>query len=311
MKPCRWIALAAGAAALLAFAAPARADYCRTKACDDQPAYDDVWQEESDPSCVRDEAGCLIAGQPLYWPMSCISFSVQHDGSPSQGIDFDTAHDVINTAFSTWMSADCGSGATPGFVMSDYGAVECRRIQYNQNHGNANVFLFRDDAWPHKGAENALALTTVTYNTENGQIYDADVEINAVSTTFTTTDVAEDVRDDLLAVLTHEAGHFLGLGHESLGTATMYAFYTTGDTFQRTLDPDDAAGICNIFPPSSDIDGDQCTPRHGFSRECGETKESGCGVSPSGSSTSSVLGLGIVGLVLGLRRRRHARRVGR
>src|SRR6185503_2502521 len=120
----------------------------------------------------------------------------------------------VQASFDTWLSADCGDGATPGVVIVDDGPVDdspidCAIREDNENQRNANVFLFRDDEWPHMGADDALALTTVSYNRENGEIYSADVEINAATAKFTTTDAEEDVVDDLQSVLTHECGHFL------------------------------------------------------------------------------------------------------
>jgi hypothetical protein len=291
----RLLALAGGAG-LLALSGPARADYCRSKACDDEPAYADVWQETPDPPCDRDAQGCLLAGQPLFWPQSCISFSVQRDGSKKQDIDYETVHAIVQASFDTWLNADCGDGATPGVVIADYGPVSCDIPQYNDDQGNANVFLFREDEWPHVGADNALALTTVSYDPETGLIYDADVEINAVGGHFTTTDAREDVRDDLLSVLTHECGHFLGLSHDPDPDATMYKTYARGDLGPRDLLANDTAGICAIYPPVSDLVSDHCAPRHGFSPECGvqKTAESGCGMSRKRSGASSPAGIAIL-----------------
>ena len=86
--------LASLAAALVAsVAGSARADYCRTKACDNHLAYDDVWQTEPDAPCDTLPDGCRLEGQPLYWPHSCLSFSVQKDGSAARaGVE---AGDVI------------------------------------------------------------------------------------------------------------------------------------------------------------------------------------------------------------------------
>jgi hypothetical protein len=291
---------------ILAIASPAEAAFCRTKACDDQPAYDDVWQESPDPACVRDDVGCLLEGQPLYWPQSCISFSVQRDGSRSQGIDFEATHAIIVASFDAWINADCGDGATPGVTIADYSPSNCATAEYNQDQGNANVFMFRDEAWPYRGAEDTLALTTITYNTENAQIYDADVEINSAEADFTTTDVEEDIRDDLQSVLTHECGHFLGLSHDNVFGSTMYPEYHAGEFHQRKLDKDDTDGVCAIYPPAGDLSAHNCAPRHGFSRECGVPQESGCGLSKSGSGSSSHAGIALL-FALGLAARRFKR----
>ncbi len=309
MKPATPLCFAALAAAFVAtFPATAFAQYCRTKACDTHPAFDDVWQTEPDPPCDRDVNGCLLEGQPLYWPKSCFSFSVQKDGSRKQGIDFDTAHSVIQQAFDIWLGADCG-GATPSFRVDDLSPVTCGDAQYNQSQGNANIFMFRDSDWPYVNSEDTLALTTITYNTENAQIYDADVELNSAMEIFTVTDNPHETVNDLLSVVTHEAGHFLGLSHDASPLATMWSRYNPGSLEQRSLHTTDIEGICAVYPPGEDLPDDACLPRHGFARDCATEEDTGCGVSAgSGSGTGSALLLALTGLVLvGRRRRKTAR----
>ncbi len=274
-------ALAFGVASLFA-AAQARAEYCRTKACDNQPAYDDVWQTTPDTPCQRDSVGCLLEGTPLYWPQNCISFSVQQDGSPAQSIDYGLAHATIEKAFEAWLNVDCGGGAIPSFGVADFGPAVCDHIEYNKDQPNANVFLFRDGSWPYAGQEDTLALTTITYNTENAQIYDADVEINSAQARFTFADDSAGTVDDLQAVLTHECGHFLGLSHDPVLGSSMYPEYSPGDLYQRTPDGDDIAGICEIYPPSDEVDVKHCAPRHGFSRDCAKPQSGGCSIRRTG-----------------------------
>jgi hypothetical protein len=290
---------------VLSFAADADA-FCRTKACDNKPAYDDVWQELPDPPCTRDSFGCPINGEPLHWPATCISYDVQRDGSRSDGIDYDTANAVIAQAFATWQSADC-AGEPPSLIVKDHGAVVCTKAEYNQEQPNANLFTFRDNDWPYMNAEDTLALTTITYNTETAEIYDADVEINSFDATFTTTDDPNLVNADLLSVLTHEVGHFLGLSHAPQRVATMYPEYAPKDTHQRTLDADDAAGICEIYPPGRNV-GAACEPRHGFSSECAVAEEDGCGIARRPRSPLGLVMLVPLGLLLGLRRLGRTRR---
>jgi hypothetical protein len=71
--------------------------------------------------------------------------------------------------------------------------------------------------------------------------------------------------------LTHEAGHFLGLSHSPDPTATMKAVYSAASdgTSFRTLEPDDVAGICDVYPPERRPVTTSCENRHGFSEQCG------------------------------------------
>jgi hypothetical protein len=292
---------AAALGALVVSLASDAAAFCRTKACDNKPAYDDVWQESADPPCTRDAFGCPIDGTPLHWPATCISFTVQRDGSKSDGIDYELASSVINEAFAIWQGADCG-GLPPSLLVQDRGAVVCNKAEYNQEQPNANLFTFRDRDWPYRNAEDTLALTTITYNTETAEIYDADVEINSFDATFTVTD--DLVSADLLSVLTHEVGHFLGLSHSPDDGATMYWQYAHKETHQRTLNPYDIEGICEIYPPGRSVAA-SCEPRHGFSSECAVAEDGGCGVARGSRGTVAYAGLAPLGLLLGLRRLRR------
>ena len=74
---------------------------------------------------------------------------------------------------------------------------------------------------------------------------------------------------DLQSILTHEAGHFLGLAHSPDAEATMAAQYYEGTTTFRSLAADDVAAVCAAYPPKA-IDVETCNPipRHGFSELC-------------------------------------------
>jgi hypothetical protein len=193
------------------------------------------------------------------------------------------------------------------------GPIICDQPEFNKSAPNANVWMYRDDEWPYVGANSTLALTTITFEVPTGKILDADVEINSFKIDLTTDGAGG---SDLQSIVTHEAGHFLGLAHSMVKTATMNAQYQPGQISFRSLDPDDQAGICAVYPP--DRDAPACTqpaPRHGFSRYCGgEGGDSGDGSAKKGCSVAtgrsspedgtSLMVLGSLGLLLGGRRLR-------
>lgn len=251
----RWLAVAAFA--LASSGAVEASAYCRTTTCDPtQPA-----------GCPTDDEGCETTGLPLYWASNCVTVSVQGDGAPTQNIDYDTAAASVQRAFATWTSVDC-FGAPPSITVDVQGPVQCDKSEYNSDRGNANIVLFREDKWPYgAGAQDALGVTFVNFDPSSGEIWDVDVEINAIAETLSTDPGPNDV--DLDSVLTHEAGHLLGLAHTKDQSATMFPAYHPGSTSLRNLGYDDVAGLCAIYPSTRTISSTSCTPRHGFSPLCG------------------------------------------
>jgi hypothetical protein len=303
MTPLRIGSLAALAAACLLAPSVASA-YCIARGCDEDADFNETFEGET--MCIRDGYCLVSGGVELHWPKSCISYGVQRDGSDSDGIDFDTAHDLVNVAFQAWLDVDCGEGFGPSVAVKDMGAVDCRKAEYNQDQGNANVILFRDDDWPYLNSVDALALTTLTYNVRNGEIYDADIEVNSFEADLTTGD--SNVRDDFQSIITHEIGHFLGLSHSNIPGATMRPGYLTTNTDLRDLDDDDVAGICAVYPPDEEVNADDCGPRHGFSRDCAKPLEESCAMGAPGGG-SAVAGWALVALAsAGALRRARKRR---
>jgi len=80
-----------------------------------------------------------------------------------------------------------------------------------------------------------------------GQIVEADILFNStVSFSTSTTSVPD--RIDLQSVATHEIGHFLGLDHSPLPSATMFWSVAPGYIYPRTLSSDDIAAISILYP---------------------------------------------------------------
>lgn len=225
--------------------------YCRTASCPGGV---------TGAQCVPAQAG--DCGVLLAWPSPCVQFWIQEDASNQ--VTLAQAETVFTAAFQAWTGAACGSG-TPGIRATYGGPVACTEHEYNQQAGNANIIVFRDAEWPHP-SKSTLALTTVTYNLDTGDIYDADMELNSATVTFTVSDSS--VQYDLLSVATHEAGHFLGLSHSVSSAATMRPDYIPQSTMLRDLDSDDIAAICDAYPPANVPASCDDTPRHGFSGLC-------------------------------------------
>jgi Matrixin len=277
--------------AAAALAAPRAAHaFCLTRGCSDPRVQ-----------CVFVD-GCLMNGKQLYWGSRCVSFDVQKDGSPLRGITYDAAHAAITKAFSQWTRASCGDGRTPGITLSDFGPVECRTPEYNEEGPNANVIMFRDDDWPYENAIDTLALTTLIYDANSGEIYDADVEVNTYQSNMVISDVGpSDI--DFNSVITHELGHFLGLSHSSAFGSTMHRSYSPGETDMASIEYDDEQGVCAALPPDREAQSTSCEPRHGFSDQCGLPYT--CGFAPARPSAATAGALAaLLGLSWAARRRR-------
>jgi hypothetical protein len=206
----------------------------------------------------------------LYWLNDCVGYSLQQNAS--QEIDLASATEAAAQAFAAWRAVDCGGGAHPSIdATHDMGPVGCDKVEYNNRQPNQHVILLRDGAWPYPGSANTLGLTTLRPDPLSGEVFDADIEINAPAVA---QEAALNSAVSLQSVLLHEIGHYLGLAHSTDSDAVMFAFYKP---VSMALTQDDIDGICAIYPPdgtrstsAGSVPKAACdpTPRHGFSAQC-------------------------------------------
>jgi MYXO-CTERM domain-containing protein len=230
---------------------------------------------------------------PVWWRSACLGLSVESGGSKYASAAVVDAI-LFQSVLPNWMNADCPGGGHPSIEVVDLGPVECDQHQANLYGPNANEVIFHDDAWPYDDGAGCtsssltVALTTVTFHPETGELWDADIEINSACFPLSTTLPVPAGRYDLQSILQHETGHYLGLAHPPDPEAIMYYLYSPGSDGKRKLDSDDIAGACTIYPPSGErsdapFEGDgggplvaglvaegTCdpTPRNGFSSPC-------------------------------------------
>ncbi len=96
-----------------------------------------------------------------------------------------------------------------------------------------------------------IAVCQWWYNNLQGQILDADIKFYDGGFKFFTGTTGCSGGMYVEDVGTHEFGHFLGLGHSAVASATMYPTIWYCSQSGRALDADDIAGMETIYPAGS------------------------------------------------------------
>lgn len=196
----------------------------------------------TDPVSADD---CAAQGPSLFWKNQCVGYAVNQAASKKATLA--KARTIVNTAFTAWTAKN--TVCTPGVRGIELKPTATSTVGFDPKLGtNENVIVFRDQAWPYNDAGNPLALTTVTFNADTGEILDADIEVNSADQAVTGGEPLPATGYDLQSIITHEVGHLLGLAHSRVDGATMEARYDRGQTGLRSLEVDDQKGICDIYP---------------------------------------------------------------
>lgn len=258
----------------------------------DAHAFCRTTSQAASPSFQPAGDSCWTKGVVVWWKDSCVAYEIEATGG--KNVSYDSVASVAATSFSTWTSVACAAGQVTMTVTAGKAVpLACTAVGYVKGaKNNVNEIIFHDDGWPYNDGFNTIALTTLTFNADTGQILDADIELNTSSGLITTgTPTASTF--DLQSVLTHESGHFFGLAHSGHTEATMYSKYLPASTSMRVLAADDTAGICAIYgtsqrPTSTGAVPAECnaTPRGSYDGTCPAPQGSN-GCSASGARTNA------------------------
>lgn len=131
----------------------------------------------------------------------------------------------------------------------DFLPMGCTSNLKNENDGVNSIILVKS-GWDFDTA--AIAITRNFYvagtTPDAGMILDSDILLNGVNHSFTTTD--EVGKHDVRNIVTHEIGHFIGLGHEVApidSEATMFAVASPNETKKRSLAASDLQGMLSAY----------------------------------------------------------------
>ena len=172
---------------------------------------------------------------------------------PSPDVTSVALADAVGRAFATWQ------GVSTAAVRAQF--LGMTTVPPGFRDGRTTLgFLDRPDL------ERVLGATSFLLDAATGEIVEADVFFNT-RFSWSTASAGEPGRIDLESVALHEIGHLLGLGHSALGETEMIGAtarrvigsgavmfpiaMSAGAIADRTLQPDDIAGISDLYPTSA------------------------------------------------------------
>ena len=186
------------------------------------------------------------------WNQRCVPFWINND---SPMLLTDESEQLVQDSFEEWSNQDCTdlnfryAGGTSQGALFDPDSAQ-----------NKNVVLVvdtqaqADEVFDEPGL---LAITLTSFSVETGEIFDADIVMNAAEFRFeTVTNVAAcrgltNPPFDLQNTLVHEIGHFIGFDHTPEPEATMFASAQACETLKRDLAATDLDGVCTVYPTGS------------------------------------------------------------
>ncbi|MCC6746702.1 MAG: matrixin family metalloprotease [Deltaproteobacteria bacterium] len=195
-----------------------------------------------------------VDGKPnvfLYWPARRLTYYVHEKGSGD--VPLRETLGAVKRSFYAWASPSCTD------ITFDFGGTTpLNRTNISLGKGEKpdmkNVLVWREERWPPTGVTDAsvttemAAITILIYNNDTGELVDADMDLNGYNFFWSSTEDKTKITTDIQNVVTHEVGHILGLGHVDDDKATMYTKTPQGETDKRSLEADDVAGVCFVYP---------------------------------------------------------------
>jgi hypothetical protein len=183
----------------------------------------------------------------LKWATTPVRYFVTDQGvSGVSATDFQAA---VAQAFATWQGVPSAS------IVYQFAGFTSHRP--GDDDGMSTLGFLNEPAM-----DRVLASTSFLVDTVTGALVESDIFFNSAFTWSVAKD-GESAKWDIESIALHEIGHLSGLGHSAIGEtelmsgrrrvlstgAVMFPIALgPGDISGRQLDPDDIAGISDIYP---------------------------------------------------------------
>lgn len=181
--------------------------------------------------CQLQTAGAYVLSQTkngtsVHWPAASTVLDLYVNSQNGQSLDDNTIQTIAASSLAQW---------------NDIGNVTLRKnVTLNKGQEEFNEIYFSTDPNVFSGS-GVIGITQVGFQETTGEIVEADILLND-NFTFSTTPSDPSYLGN---VITHEAGHFLGLGHGQVVGSTMFYSLTRG---QYQVNDDDKAGLYSLYP---------------------------------------------------------------
>lgn len=175
-------------------------------------------------------------GSRARWQTLPVPYRIHAGGLPGLGNGSESI--AVQRAFDTWENISSSAiafryeGTTP--------------IQNGGNDG-VNVISFQDTSFSFGTGTIAVTLSS----SSQGFFRDADILFNPSNSSIAFATDGRSDGFDIQAIATHEIGHFLGLDHTSIVSATMNPTGGRGTVFPRVLKSDDIIGASTLYPETT------------------------------------------------------------
>jgi hypothetical protein len=165
-----------------------------------------------------------------------------HWNNTSQTIYINNANSslISGSNFNSIVDTSISEFSTTGFSIS--------RVETTSSSTNNRNDVYFTNSSSTFGGNSVLALTKVSFSESTGVIQEADIIIND-AVFFSSTKGVGNYLGDLIS---HELGHFVGLGHSQVHGSSMFFSIFNG---QDKLHYDDIAGVKHIYQTTSELTG--------------------------------------------------------